>query len=440
MRALLVLLHRWAGLLIAGFLFVSGVTGAIISWDHELDEWLNPHLNYVHTQGPARDPLLLAKDIEARHPQVQVTSLPLAAEAGHALAFWVEPKVDPATGKLFEPGFNQVFVDPASGTELGRREWGAVWPVNSENVVSFLYKLHYSLHIPFMAGSDRWGIWLLGIVALIWTVDCFTGFLLTLPMRRLAKDGEEAGELRLAASPSFWQRWKPAWKVRWASSAYKLNFDLHRAGSLWTWGLLFILAFTAFSLNLYREVFFPAMSLVSEVTPSPYDQRQPVSPDEPIAARVDMRQTLALASQEAVRRGWREPAGSIYYSREYGIYGVAFYHPEDGHGAGGVGHRTLYLDSGDGRVLGDREPWKGTAADIFVQAQFPLHSGRILGIPGRILISFMGLVVAMLSVTGVYVWWKKRAARRRSAPQRSPAPAGQLDGLAAARVPERRAS
>jgi hypothetical protein len=30
-------------------------------------------------------------------------------------------------------------------------------------------------------------------------------------------------------------------------------------------------------------------------------------------------------------------------------------------------------------LLGERLPWKGTAADIFVQAQFPLHSGRILG-------------------------------------------------------------
>ncbi len=66
---------------------------------------------------------------------------------------------------------------------------------------------------------------------------------------------------------------------------------------------------------------------------------------------------------------------------------------------------------GDGRFLGDRVPWQGTAADIFVQAQFPLHSGRILGLPGRILISLMGLVVAALSVTGVVIWARKRRAR-----------------------------
>lgn len=46
-----------------------------------------------------------------------------------------------------------------------------------------------------------------------------------------------------------------------------------------------------------------------------------------------------------------------------------------------------------------------------MQAQFPLHSGRIAGLFGRILISIMGFVVAALSVTGVVIWWRKRRAR-----------------------------
>jgi uncharacterized iron-regulated membrane protein len=420
MRATLVMLHRWAGLLMAGFLFVTGLTGAVISWDHELDDLLNPHLMLAQGSGPARDALVLAAEIEARHPTVQVTSLPLAPEPGKSYSFWVEPRIDATTGQFHEPGFNQVFVDPATGAELGRREWGAVWPVTRENLVSFLYKLHYSLHLPEMYGIDRWGMWLLGTIALIWTIDCFTGFMLTLPPPKRGPAPAKA-----AAGSGFWQRWKPAWTVRWRSSTYKLNFDLHRAGSLWTWGLLFILAFTAFSLNLYREVFFPAMSLVSEVTPTPFDTRQMAPLYQPIAPKLDPRRAIENASQEARSRGWDAPAGSVSYSRYYGVYSVAFFRPEDGHGAGGVGHRTLYLDSGDGRILGDREPWKGSAADIFVQAQFPLHSGRILGIPGRILISVMGLVVAMLSVTGVYVWWKKRAARRSMLVRQAQAVAGQ---------------
>ena len=56
MRAVLSLLHRWFGLSIATFLFIAGLTGAIIAWDHELDALLNPSMykaeGYVQAQTP----------------------------------------------------------------------------------------------------------------------------------------------------------------------------------------------------------------------------------------------------------------------------------------------------------------------------------------------------------------------------------------------------
>ena len=402
MRAFWTLVHRYAGLLTAAFLFVSGLTGAVISWDHELDDLLNPHLMEAKTAGTPQASLALAGRVEARYPQARVSFIPLHAEPGKSIAFGIDGRVDPKSGVLLEPAFNQVFVDPVSGAELGKREWGAVWPITRETFVSFLYRLHYTLHMPALWGIDRWGIWLMGGIAMIWVFDCFVGFYLTLPVRRLGIAGN---------GKSWWQRWQPAWKVRWQGGGTKLNFDLHRAFSLWTWALLFILAFTAFSLNLYREVFYPLMASVSQVSPSPFDTRTPADKHHPVEARIDYADVIQRASAEALRRQWAEPAGSVFYSQEFGIYGVSFFKPGDDHGAGGVGPAVLYYDSVDGRLLGERQPWKGTAADIFVQAQFPLHSGRILGLPGRILISIMGIVVAMLSVTGVVIWWRKRSSR-----------------------------
>lgn len=429
MRAFATLLHRYAGLLIAAFLFFSGVTGAVISWDHELDDLLNPELMEASTSGPALPPLELAKQIEARHPQVQVTYLPLTPEEpGKSLAFGVSPRVDPQTQRLYEPGFNQVFIDPASGQELGKREWGAVWPITKETFVSFLYVLHYSLHMPEMAGIDRWGIWLLGVIAMIWTIDCFTGFYLTLPAKRRTRGPNSDVNEQTGVARSWWQRWKPAWLVRWRAGATKLNFDLHRAFSLWAWGLLFLVAFTAFSLNLYGEVFYPMMSKISQVTPSPFDVRAPVDKHQPIEPLLSYQQILTRSATAAQERGWTKPVGSVFYVPEWGIYGVEFHGAGDGHGPGGVGHPKLYFDGRDGQLLGDFRPWRGTAADLFVQAQFPLHSGRILGLPGRILISALGLIVAMLSVTGVVIWLKKRSARVLAARRASRyAPAGEAE-------------
>lgn len=423
MRAVVALLHRWVGLLIAAFLVVSGLTGAVISWDHELDEWLNAHLTDARGEGPARPSLELAREIEARDPRVRATYVPLSPEPGHSLSIFVQPRVDPATSRLFRPGYNQVFLDPVTGEELGRREWGRAWPVTKETLVSFLYKLHYSLHVPEFWGIDRWGIWLLGGIAALWTLDCFIGFYLTLPMRRAARAGRPA-EVKRQLARGFWARWMPAWTVKTSGSAYRVTFDIHRAFGLWTWALLFILAFTAFSLNLYREAFLPLMSTVSTLSPNPFSERSPNSPHAPIAPLVTREEVLELGRAEADRRGWTTPVGAVGYAQRYGIYIVRFYESGDDHGAAGVGPAQIYFDGQDGRLLGDRQPWVGTAADIFVQAQFPLHSGRILGLPGRILISVMGLVTAALSITGVVIWWRKRAARRGQLARRAERGAG----------------
>jgi uncharacterized iron-regulated membrane protein len=155
MRLIFTLLHRYVGLLIATFLVFSGLTGAVISWDHELDDLLNPHLTKVHSTGQQLSSLNIAKQIEAKYSEVRVTYLPIGIEHGDSLAFILSPKLNPATNRLFEPGLNQIFIDPVTGKELGKREGGAVWPVTQENFVSFLYKLHYSLHFPEMLGTDH---------------------------------------------------------------------------------------------------------------------------------------------------------------------------------------------------------------------------------------------------------------------------------------------
>ncbi len=399
MHQISIWLHRWVGLVIAGFLIISGLTGAVISWDHELDDWLNPHLTHVDSRGEYLSSLDLVQAIEARDPRGRVTFVPLSPKTGEAFAFSVAPRVNPATSKLYDLGYNQVFIDPVTGEELGKREWGAVWPLTQETLVSFLYKLHFSLHLPEMWGIDRWGEWLLGGIAILWTFDCFVGFYLTLPRR---------ASYSSSSTTSWRARWTPAWKIKASGTIKRINFDIHRAFGLWAWGLLFMLAFTAVSLNLSREVFHPIISLVAEVTPTPFDSRTPTALNEPISPKVGYGLVIESAVRVAQTHGWSEPIGDVFYSEAFGIYGVRFYDLGDDHGVAGVGPPELYFDANDGRYLGERQPWKETVADIFVQAQFPLHSGRILGLPGRILVSIMGLGTAILSVTGVVIWWRKQ--------------------------------
>jgi len=429
-RSLFVTVHRWFGLFIAVFLFVAGLTGAVISWDHELDEWLNPHLFEVSSRGEPIAPLELAARVKAADPRRRVTNVPLFHEENHAAVFGVAGRIDPATNRQYEIGHSQVFVDPITGAILGQRDWGKA-ALDREHLLPFLYALHYSLHIPELRGIDRWGVWFMGIVAIVWMFDCFVGFYLTLPSRRrrnanaaLRSEGSCATDDDMAAAVterrSWWQRWKQAWQVKRSASSYRLNFDLHRAAGLWFWMLLFLVSFTAISMNLQAEVVRPLLQAVSSVTLSPFESREPRTRHDPIEPKLGYAAAIARGQQEAAARGWTEPAGYAFYTPDFGVYGFGF-HPRgaDPHGSGGLGVKSIYIDGQDGRILGDRVPLKGTASDVFLQLQFPLHSGRIAGTPGRIAISITGLAVALLSVTGIIVWMRKRY-RRLSARLRRP--------------------
>jgi len=93
---------------------------------------------------------------------------------------------------------------------------------------------------------------------------------------------------------------------------------------------------------------------------------------------------------------------------------VNFFEPGEDHASWGLGNPWVYLDAQTGAYLGDRVPGTGTMGDLFLQAQLPLHTGRIAGTTGRILMTALGLVVAMLSVTGVMIWARKRRAALRA--------------------------
>ncbi|WP_439543301.1 PepSY-associated TM helix domain-containing protein [Hyphomicrobium sp.] len=413
MRATFTVVHRWAGLFIAVFLFIAGATGAVISWDHELDEWLNAHLFDAKATGKTLSPHELVSRAEAADPRIRVSYFPLSFEDGHNASLFVEPRVDPKTGELYNVEYNQVFIDPVSGDVAGKRFWGAV-SLDRENILPFLYKLHYSMHIPDFWGIDRWGMWFMGIVGIVWLFDCFVGFYLTLPRRA----GQVSSEIEEQQSPvtngarrSWWQRWKPAWTIKRGAGSYRRNLDLHRAFGLWLWAALLILAFTSISMNLNNEVVRPILSRLSSLTPDAFDDRTPVPSNKPIEPKLTFPQAIDIASEEARRRGWTEPAGAAFYGLEHGIYSISFFEPGDDHGSGGMGVKMLFFDGATGAPEGGRIPWEGTAADIFMQLQFPLHSGRIAGLPGRVFLSVMGVVVALLSATGMIIWFKKRAGR-----------------------------
>ena len=388
LRDVLLRLHRWVGLAVAGFLVVAGLTGSVIAFNHELDEWLNPELFRTSTRGPSLDPLALAERVEAADPTMRVTYVPLEVEPGHALVLGTTGRIDPTTGISHQPEYVEVFIDPVTGSRVGERVWGACC-FERKHLLPFLYKLHYSLHVPL-----PWGMWLMGGIAIAWALDCFVGVYLTLPRGRRAAPAAE----------SFWSRWKPSWLVSLQANRYRINFDLHRALGLWAWGVLFVVAFTGGYLALTYEVFRPALGTVMSLSPDPFN---PANMRDTADAEVSLTSVVDRARAEATARGWAAP-WDVFRSPEFGLIGVGF----GDHHAPGLGVPWMYFDAASGAPVEAEIPGVGTRGDVLTQWMFPLHSGQAFGLAGRILIAISGVAVAVLSVTGVVIWQKKWRGRR----------------------------
>lgn len=391
MRHLYVLLHRYIGLATALFLALAGLTGSVLAFNHEIDEWLNPSFYEAPAQGPRQDPGNLVDKVQAEYPRLQVWYMEYPDEPGHSALLAMVPRNDPATDKPYAEKNTVFYLDPVSGQTLGQRYWGECC-FSRENFMPFVLELHYNLTLP-----GNWGLWLMGVVAILWVLDCFIALLLTLPRGR-----------------PFWRKWSTAWKIK-GGHAYRLNMDIHRAGGLWLWLLLLPVAVSSVAMNLPSQVFKPAVSLFSPVEPSVYEARGRLPREELGQTQLTWHQAHQLAQQEGQRLGLTAPIVELYYSFEYNFYGAGF----GQHDTDAQGKSWLFFHGTDGRLLGQEIAGQGTLGERFYRLQLPIHGGRILGTTGQVMIAVLGVVIAVLSVTGVYIWWRKLLARRSSRARRT---------------------
>jgi len=391
----LVFLHRWAGLGMTIFLIVVGLTGALLAFRTALERLINPQL--FAAARPGQTPLdlaTLAERAEARVPQMRVGYF--VVERDQAVLACV-PRKDPATGKPYQLNFNHIFLNPYTGEELGRRLDGKL-SQGRINLMPFIYDLHATLTMGSTGGL------ILGTVALIWTLDSFVGFYLTLPRNR----------------GPFWRRWKYAWQVKWRAATFRVNFDLHRAGGLWSWLLIFVFAWSSVMLAL-QQVYVPVTKAVFD-----YRSDEEVMNSVLLSQPIDSPKLDWRAAQQAGERLIAEQAAlhhftitrpyGMAYIAEFGVYTYAVRSSIDVRGHGW--DTSVWVDGNTGALRDVGLPSGQHSGNTVSVWLWGLHYGDIRDfVPYRILVCIFGFVLVMLSVTGVYIWWKKRKGRKFAALQ-----------------------
>ncbi|HXW70657.1 MAG TPA: PepSY-associated TM helix domain-containing protein [Methylocella sp.] len=405
-RPFFVWLHRWTGLAMAGFLIFEGLTGSLLAFYSDLERLVSPQ--FYATPQPGVVPLdfaTLAERAKVLVPQGQVTGVGLLEPDQAGISFI--PRKDPATGTPYELGFVELYLDPWTGEELGRRvsfdiSQGLV------NLMPFIYVLHASLQL------GPTGLWILGVVALLWTLDCFVGFYLTLPV----------------VITAFWDRWRPAWQIKRRAGFFRLNFDLHRASGLWLWPMLFIFAWSSVMFNLPSVYEWMTRELLDYSTPMHGSMTMPaLTHPEDQPPKLDWRAAQAVGERlmaEQISEHGFTTGRSLSFSFDpfQGTYTYAVRSSLDVDEV--RGNVAIVFDGDDGALRHSESPTGERSGNTVSAWLSALHLANVFGLPYRIFVCMLGLVITILSVTGVYIWWMKRRARKFSKAHRGATPAVEI--------------
>lgn len=375
------------------FLLLAAITGGILAFRMEVDRLINPGLFVVAAQAKPLPYERIIKSVEDRFQDAIVSNIILPKKTDDAVVVFLKSKMDAHVAHVHVPGmkntldFNQVFVDPYTAKILGQRNT-AHFTVTWENFIPVMLRLHYSLFL----GS--WGVWFMGICALIWFLSSFLGLALAWPERYRQ-----------------WSGWRTMLSLR-RGGGYKLNFDLHRAASLVTLPVLIVVAFTSIYLNM-RDVVKPIINMAS-----------PLSSNEPIPAarRIEVGSPVVTPEQAMATAMEALPGARAHsISRDYlkGLYNVRLQLPDD---VAPAGNNNAYVRMDDGRLFFLRTVAAGSAGDAFVAWQRPLHTGLAFGLIGQILIFISALVMAVMCITGFNVWLRKHRSRHQQALRQQSAP------------------
>jgi uncharacterized iron-regulated membrane protein len=80
----------------------------------------------------------------------------------------------------------------------------------------------------------------------------------------------------------------------------------------------------------------------------------------------------------------------------------------------------IYFDRNDGRLVAFDAPSGVNAGNTLTNWLYALHFGQVWGLPYRLFLTLMGPIVCLLSITGVWIWWRKRAKRAPRVRHRTP--------------------
>ena len=319
---------------------VLGVTGSIIEFEPELDRLFHPHLSFVI-------------------PGSRILSL---SEMGDAVSqrFGGEPVV--AYLPSLSPGLSYqvvlprgiVYVNQYTGEVLGLRERG-------QSFLGYMRALHVRLAIGNIGRNIvRWSG-----AAMVFSL--VSGLYLWWPIKQVRIRGN--------------------WRSR------RFLFDLHNSVGVFSFLVLTLLAVTGTVIGFEDQL----APLIQKVTSSAQPQTSYSIPEQTPGAQ-------PITPEQAVTIARTQIPGAVPYRVQMPKYGsryqVALESPSDGIGSG---RNVVALDP-FGNLLSVARSGDLSTGERILGINQALHTGVILGMPGRVAVALASAMVVLQIFSGLLLW------------------------------------
>ncbi|MEY4767614.1 MAG: hypothetical protein RL637_253 [Pseudomonadota bacterium] len=366
-RAIWLQLHLYLGLS-AGIIFViAGLTGSLLVFYIEIDEWLNPalHLEKSITFESKISYEAILTSLHQAHPQrtgAWRMELPRDSQS-MMMARYYKPE---ETHHLhFAPLI--VWINPYTAKVISSRFWG-------QYLMTWLYDLHYQLWL------DLSGKTIMAIIGGLLLIVTITGIYLWWPRH--------------------WRQLKATLTFKKNSHPARFIFDLHKINGIYSFILIILLLITGILLEL-PDTFNPMINHFSPLTKLP----EPKSIRSTDSQRISVDKAVNLAQHyyPQAQLRWIETPKNNQAS-----YRIIFY--QKGEPSKRFPKTMIWIDQYNGQLLAIHDPLRfNSSGDTFINWLHPLHNGEIAGLIGRCFIFISGFVPLILWITG-FIRWRQKAA------------------------------
>jgi uncharacterized iron-regulated membrane protein len=354
-------IHLWLGLASGLVVFVVSLTGCLYAFQWEIRELTEGFRHVERRDEPFLPPSVLRTIAERELPGRKV----------HAVQYEGKGRAAAVSFYDYEPEYYYlVYIDQYSGDVLKVKNM----------YTDFFYLVlqgHYYLWLPADVGQP-----VVATATLIFVVMLITGMVLWWPKKKRRK-----------------QRFSIRWNARWR----RRNYDLHNVLGFYVMAIALVLGLTGlvwgfawFGNSVYRIAGGDKVALYEEppsamqravMTPQPIDELWLRLENENPGA--DVLEVHFPEDDTASVAVTINPDRFTYWKSDYRFYDQ--YTLEE-----------IPVDQVYGRLD------NASGADTLMRMNYDIHTGAILGLPGKILAFFASLICASLPVTGFCIWYGRK--------------------------------